>query len=188
MGKKDGILVIIHIFSATPLPSLLCLVVLSLSGYSASSLQYCMVKTKKRRRSPWKRRRVCPCVKMLRCLCTIFVFPLCLKRPKEKHPGRDVTGSNRKTTQVDSRRSNSELCPYVCDICRTCIYFKSIIVDFTTMSVCFKSCHSVFVEAFYCSPNLFIKLYKLCKEENTKKWKIYQHSFTPGVLFNGFGI
>lgn len=55
------------------------------------------------------------------------VFPLCLKRPKEKHAGqvRYWRTTNSRTTQVDNHRSYSELCPYVCDIRCTCMYFKS---------------------------------------------------------------
>lgn len=51
-----------------------------------------------------------------------FVFPLCLKRPKEKHTG---PVRYRRTPQQQNNRSHSELCPYVCDICCTCMYFKS---------------------------------------------------------------
>lgn len=54
-----------------------------------------------------------------------IVFPLCLKRPKEKHVGPEHDRSKCPNTQ-NNTRSYSELCPCICDICCTCVYFKGL--------------------------------------------------------------
>lgn len=90
------------------------------------------------------RTSVCPCVEvMLSCLCTSLYSLFALNDQSRSMQDQCVTDvhQNSKQPQVDNHRSYSELCPYVCDICCTCMYFKSFKnIDFTTMSVCFQSC------------------------------------------------
>lgn len=106
--------VLSHIF---PCNSLLCLVVLTLSGYSASYLQYCTViariKTKKMMKVAMKTKTsVCPCVEvMLSCLCTPLYFLFALndqRRSMRDHVHYTPKTAETKTTQqVDNHRSNS---------------------------------------------------------------------------------
>lgn len=129
-GLKRGLFKLYQVFPAiSPYVYLLCLVVLSLSGYSASYLQYCRVtdriKTKRWWRSQGKSKLcVGPCVEIAgSCLSTPSHFLFALN--DQRRSTRDLCADENiwdRPTQTDHRRFHSERCPCVCDIMYMHVY------------------------------------------------------------------
>lgn len=166
-----------QIFSARTFPTLLCLVVPSPSGYAASYLKvlysHCHSQGKMMMIKAKTKTSVCPCVEVKSCTPSYSLFAL----NDQRRTMRDQCVMYAKLRQNNTRqsRSYSELCPYVCDICCTCMYFKS----FKKMQIilpCWYVSRAAILYllkgTFHCSPK-FIKMYQLSRNE--KYIKIYRY-------------
>lgn len=153
-----------------PYTALLCLVVLSLSGSSASYLQWCVFKAERWWKSHWKQRRVFVLVLKSRhfIFAPHFIIPSLPYTTKGEATGTGAMLMCAQTAETNQHKLSAHtLMNFPCDICCTCRYLKfKENVDFTIISICRKGCHSVYVLKKH-----FTVVHYLWKCTNSVKWK-----------------